>query len=1121
MSHFHFSGPLNKRRRSRSPIVAAGVLAAITLTAVSASTASAAAGVQTSPPWGLDRIDQHEPELDGKYAYRQTGAGVDVYFIGGGVRSTHTEFTGRIRTGGFIGFGDGWGTQDCDGWGTAAAGLVGGTTWGVAKGVSIVSMKSYACGKSPTRSNLISQIEWVTEDHETRPAVALFDFPDYSLDIDDLAEELIGDGITVVVPAGDDPDAESCDHSPARVEAAITVAASTKDDNRYDRSSFGRCNDLFAPGERIPSASYLNDTGSESRDGTSLAAAHVAGAAALILEQHPTYTPAQVWQAMEADATTNVMGSTWGSEPDRLLHITPATVPAKPTGLKGAVAPTEGLHSGEVKLTWSAPADDGGLAITDYVIEQSTDKVTWTAVSDGENITTTFSGGEFATGTAQWFRVAAKNTLGVGESSDPVQLTPLGVPGAPTGLKAEVAPADFVISGQVRLTWSAPAATGGAQIVDYVVEQSVNGGAWTTVNDGAGTATSVTVSALASGTPHKFRVFAVNAIGAGSPAQVTATPASWPGPPTGLTATVAPSGGVGTGQVRLTWTAPPSNGSAITDYIIEYARQGGTRTPADDGESTATEFTLSGLTNGVQYDFVVRAKNAVGTGTATTVVHATPVWTPSAPGGLTATVAPAPGVGSGAVKLSWNAPADDGGSDIFDYVIQKSTNGTSWTAVDDGESTATEYTVGGLTNGAAYQFRVAARNAVGDGPSTATTGAATPAWTPAAPDALTTTVAPADDLGSGAVRLAWNAPADDGGKAITDYRIEWSTTGDQWTVVDDGLSTDTTFTVAGLTNFTNYMFRVTAENAIGMGPSATAEATPLTTPAAPGGLTAAVAPTANLGSGQVLLTWSPLSSGTAVTDYLVESSTDGVMWTTLDDGVSSVPRSAVGGLNDGTPYRFRVAAVNAVGSGEWSSPIVATSVGNPGAPSRLRAEVAPAAAVRSGQVKLTWTAPANNGSMVNDYVVERSTDGTTWTTVGDGVSATPTVTVGRLTNGTEYRFRIAAKNAAGQGAWSATVSATPRWKPSAPSALSATAGARRVKLTWTAPAGNGAAVTDYVIQRSSGRRWVTVSDGVSTTTSHTISRLTNGTSYRFRVAAKNAVGTGAWSVVVRATPRAR
>jgi titin len=299
-------------------------------------------------------------------------------------------------------------------------------------------------------------------------------------------------------------------------------------------------------------------------------------------------------------------------------------------------------------------------------------------------------------------------------------------------------------------------------------------------------------------------------------------------------------------------------------------------------------------------------------------------------------------------------------------------------------------------------------------------------------------------------------------------------------------------------------------------------ATPLGPPAAPTGLVAASAPAAGVGSGEVKLTWSaPDNGGSAITDYLIQSSTDGVTWTTVDDGVSTVPAFNAQGLTNGTAYWFRVAATNAFGTGSSSAIATATPAWKPAAPAGLTTAVAPTSGVSSGQVKLTWTTTAGNGAAITDYLIQRSTDGVTWTTLADGVSPTPAFTAGGLTNGKAYRFRVAAVNAVGSGSWSASVTAVPRWKPAAPGGLRAVAGARRVTLTWNAPASNGAAITDYVIQRSpDGKRWTTVRDGVSTARSSIVTGLTNGVAYRFRVAAKNAVGVGPWSLTVRATPRA-
>ena len=145
-----------------------------------------------------------------------------------------------------------------------------------------------------------------------------------------------------------------------------------------------------------------------------------------------------------------------------------------------------------------------------------------------------------------------------------------------------------------------------------------------------------------------------------------------------------------------------------------------------------------------------------------------------------------------------------------------------------------------------------------------------------------------------------------------------------------------------------------------------------------------------------------------------------------------------------------------------------------------------------------------------------------WTTVDDGVSATPAVTVPGLRNGTAYRFRVAARNGAGDGAWSTEVTATPRTRPGPPRSLAAGAGVRLVRLSWRAPAvTGGAAVTDYVVQRARQRTgpWTTLRDGVSTRRSYTARNLRPGQVYWFRVAAVNAAGRGPWTAPVRGRPR--
>ena len=272
---------------------------------------------QTSATWGIDRIDQRNLPLSTTYTYNATGAGVKAYVIDTGIRATHQELAGRVLAG--VNTVDGTpSTEDCNGHGTHVSGTIGGTTYGVAKNVTLVAVRVFGCGSSTTTAAIIAGVDWVTGNHQPgEPAVANMSLGGgANAALDTAVRNMIADGVSCAIAAGNGNifgfPVNSCNQSPARVAEGITVGASDINDAKASFSNFGTCVDLHAPGVNITSSWATSDTATNTISGTSMATPHVVGVVAQFLQNNPGASPALVQQTIKDLSTKGVVTGTGG-----------------------------------------------------------------------------------------------------------------------------------------------------------------------------------------------------------------------------------------------------------------------------------------------------------------------------------------------------------------------------------------------------------------------------------------------------------------------------------------------------------------------------------------------------------------------------------------------------------------------------------------------------------------------------------------------------------------------------------------------------------------------------------------------------------------------------------------
>jgi alpha-tubulin suppressor-like RCC1 family protein len=772
--------------------------------------------------------------------------------------------------------------------------------------------------------------------------------------------------------------------------------------------------------------------------------------------------------------------SCWGSNGQGELGIgslisdnTPPYLPGPPLAVRAQ------SMNGAVRVSWHPPLLDGDSPIVRYTATSSTGQQACSI----RGYSCIVSG--LTNGIPYTFRVMAANVVGSSRPTLSASVIPATTPGAPTDVAVQREDNGALVS------WIPPTSDGGRAITAYTATASPGGNTCRTTSGD-----SCSIGGLTNGDTYTVTVTATNLVGPGPASALSGPviPAKVPGQPMDVTATP------GNTIASVTWIAASANGSPITTYEVTATDE---TNALRGGETCSTSgsigCTVTGLTNGDAYIFVVTATNTEGLGpTSTPSSPVTPATVPGVPTGVVALA------GDTTADVTWTAPVANGGSAITRYQVTATDTTTS---ANGGQTcTGTVPTTGcvvtGLTNGNSYTFTVTATNVAGTSLASAPSLGITPAAPPGAPTGVLAIA------GDASATVTWTTPTADGGSPITSYEVSGI---DTKTPANGGQSctgTDpaTGCVVTGLTNGDTYTFTVKATNAAGTGAASIASSS--ITPAAPPG--APRSPGAAPHDASAAVNWlAPTTDGgSAITGYVV-TATD---HTNAGNGGETCSTGGalactVSALTNGDSYTFTVTATNGAGTGPSSAASVAVvpyTVPDP--------PVAVAAAPGNRFAAIAWSAPFDGGRAISQYDVT-ATDHTTSANGGETCSTSGSIgcTVSGLTDGDSYTFTVTATNSTGMSNPSSPSSAvTPATVPDAPTGVTGTPGDTTVDVSWTAPGfDGGSAINGYSVTATDQTTSANGGETCSTSGSIgcTVTGLTDGDAYIFTVTATNSVGT--------------
>ena len=770
------------------------------------------------------------------------------------------------------------------------------------------------------------------------------------------------------------------------------------------------------------------------------------------------------------------------------------TVPTEPT----TTVATYGFQQCTLTLGWNLVT--ASPAVTGYRVYFGTtsDCPTFHELTASTTTVATIDAAHLTPATLYYITVTAVNADGESAKGTARSYIVRNLPNPATNCSVEAG------SSQATVSWTAATLASGSYEVKGAAVYYGTTSACSTLFSVVQPSTTVTkvVTGLTPGTLYYFGVRGYNDYTSTNLSNVVScTPFTLPSASTvsGMTA--------GNTVVDFNFSTPASNGgSAITQYNIYCDTNATPTTQVGTGyTSYGTHWQVTGRTNGTTYYVAVKAVNAAGVGPISNVVSVVPLGPPAAPTIGTATRA------ATQVTITWTAPANNGGSAITGYKVYYGTTTTPSTLFTTTGVVLTS-TVTGLTNGTLYYFAVKAVNALGD---SAISGncSGTPATYP--DDRSFVSITP----GNGQLTYDWTDNGN-GGSAITGHTVYYCLApgGPGWkpTIVYGTTAAGTTIvTMTGLTNGQIYYVNVAPYNAVGEWPFMTGgdSTTPVGPPTVP--LTPACTP----GNVNNALTWATPSSnnGSAITGYKVYTcATSGGTYTLLHT-LGVVLSDSHTSLTNGTAYFYKISAINAVGESAQTAYVTGTPFTVPVAPATRSA-----ASGSDSHVDVSWTAPSSNGgSAITGYKVYNApSSGGTYSLLHTlGVVLTDAHT--GLTNGTTYYYKVSAVNAAGEGAQTAYVSATPYTVPGTVPSVAATAGVESATVTWNAPSSDGGAtIGAYIIYFGTTSTPTTVYDTVSPSPrSCLVTGLTGGTLYYFRMKATNGAGNSAsYSTAASCTP---